>query len=146
MTGRGSVTPERAWVLLQLAESSQYQGNDGYRDKLGSRYRWDSTVPNHAKLREGDVIVLRDSERVLGIGTVDELAVDPHATKLRRRCPACGSTAFKRRTTLAPPYRCGRCESVFATPREETIDVTRYTAAYEPSWRGGSQGLTPSGA
>jgi ribosomal protein S27AE len=130
------------WVVLQLAADVQYQGNEGYGDEPKKSYRWDSTVPNHAKVEEGDTFVVRDSDATLGHATVRKLVVEPDATKLRRRCPSCSSTGFKHRKRLRPKFRCGSCGGTFPTPSEETITITRYTAHYLGSWKDAPKGLS----
>lgn len=95
----------RAWSLLTIAdEERQFGGNLGYKDALGARYAWDTSVPNGKNIGEGDLIVLRDSRSVLGVGWIDEI-VTADATKKRIRCPECRGTSFKRRKTLSPPYK-----------------------------------------
>lgn len=50
----------RAWLLFAAGDDRQHGGNDGYDDQPDSYYSWDSTVPNHAALQAGDVVVLWD--------------------------------------------------------------------------------------
>ena len=130
-----------AWSLLAIDESErQFGGNLGYSDVLGSTYLWDSTVANHRSVRGGDLVVLRDRRLVFGSGWIDEVATTA-ASKVRRRCPSCGATAFKTRQTLVPRHKCSPCGEEFDDPTEEHIDVTVYAADYGRTWRP-TEGLT----
>jgi hypothetical protein len=123
----------RAWSFLSLGEEAQFQGNVGYRDRLESSYAWDSTVANHGRVAVGDLALIRDSEYVLGISWIDELGVEEDVEKIRRRCPRCGHTGFKRRRTKSPPFRCPDGHE-FERPREEPIRVREFEARYGRSW------------
>jgi hypothetical protein len=122
------------WSFLQMGEEAQFQGNLGYDDDPSRAYAWDSTVANHRRPAVGDIAVVRDSDAAVGIGRINEITQTPQIPKVRRRCPNCGSTGFKRRATRELPYRCGACAEEFATPREEELLVTRYVARYAGDW------------
>jgi hypothetical protein len=125
----------RAWSLLTVDEAErQFSGNLGYGDVLGSRYVWDSTVPNHANVQPGDLAVLRNGSFVLGVAWIDEILTGTRS-KVRRRCPSCRSTAFKTRKHATPRYKCSPCKDAFDVPTEEQIEVTVYAADYERTWR-----------
>ena len=118
-----------AWVLITLSDSErQHAGNEGYDDDLTRRYVWDSTVPNHSRLRRHDVVLLRNRSTPLGVARIQTIETDPRASKLRFRCPSCDTTNLKSRDTVAPRFRCGRCKHEFEEPLSETLDVTRYVA------------------
>lgn len=44
-----------------------------YGDVLGSRYSYDSNVPNHLAVSQGDVLVIGDAGLLYGHGTVTEV-------------------------------------------------------------------------
>jgi len=125
----------RAWSFLVAGEEREFQGNTGYEDVLEESYSYDSTVGNHRRVAVGDLVVIRNGREALGIGYVEELAVTPERPKLRSRCPSCGSTSFKERTTELPRYRCSPCNSTFDRPKAETIRVTAYQAHYGGTWQ-----------
>jgi hypothetical protein len=125
----------RAWSFLIAGEERQFQGNSGYEDVLEESYSYDSTVGNHRRVAVGDLVVVRDGREALGIGYVEELDVLPDQQKLRSRCPTCGSTGFKERTTERPRYRCSPCTTTFNRPKTETIRVTAYRAHYGGTWQ-----------
>ena len=52
----------RAWSLIALpAGERQYGGNTGYTDDVEQTYRYDSSVPNHKRVRSGDLVFIRDA-------------------------------------------------------------------------------------
>ena len=112
----------------------QHRGNEGYDDEPSRYYTWDSTVANHRGPAIDDLCVVRDSRGVLGISQIDKVDREEGAEKVRQRCPECGSTALKGRTTMRPEYRCSDCKAEFDQPDEEEIEITRYRAHYERSW------------
>lgn len=120
----------KAWSLLTLdSDELQYAGNEGYPDVLTSHYAFDSTVPNHKAVSRGDLAVMRGSRMVLGVGWIESVSVRS-GEKIRRRCPRCSKTGFKRRKTVSPEFRCGDCGLAFAKPVDETIDVDFFEAHY----------------
>jgi ribosomal protein S27AE len=129
------VSTKRAWSFLIVSEvERQFEGNLGYGDVLGERYVWDNTVPRHRDVNSGDLAVLRDRERILGLGWIDVIDSN-ETTKLRRRCPKCRNTSFKARKNKSPRYKCSSCSGEFDVPSEEVIPVTVYSAEYAATWR-----------
>jgi hypothetical protein len=127
-----------AWSFLVVDEAErQHLGNEGYDDRLGRYYSWDSTVPNCRRPRAGDVCVVRDSRGLLGISWIDALGQREGVEKFRRRCPFCGRTAIKGRKTVRPRFRCGHrsCRKEFDEPKVERLTVTVFRAGYARSWR-----------
>jgi ribosomal protein S27AE len=123
----------RAWSLLTIEDDSrQFAGNTGYRDIPASLYRFDSAVPNAAKLAVGDLVVVRDSARAVGVAWLEKVE-SREGYKTRQRCPRCGTTALKPRKHLQPRYRCDRGHT-FPVARSEQIPVTLYAAHYGPTW------------
>lgn len=119
----------RIWVLISVTtEDRQHAGNEGYDDELMSRYSWDSTVPNHAKVSEGDTVVIRDQEQPIGIARIAQIDVSAGVEKTRYRCPKCRTTKIRSRKSVIPPYRCGECQTEFDTPDREYVLVTGYAA------------------
>ena len=125
-----------AWSLLAVAEGERsYMGNAGYRDVVGERYTWDETVSNASRVAEGDLVLVRDSDNILGVGWIAHIE-RWLGSKERYRCIHCGSTKFKSRKTKSPRYRCGNCKSEFEVPSVELLrDITFYRADYGSTWR-----------
>lgn len=125
----------QVWSCLSIdASQRSHQGNLGYEDVLGESYVWNNTVPNFKNVSAGDLLVLRDSDWVLGFAWIDEIRTEP-GLKLQRRCPVCNQTGFDSRKTMSPVYRCSPCDHEFDSPVEEIINVTRYIAEYARTWR-----------
>ncbi|WP_406467968.1 HNH endonuclease [Streptomyces sp. NBC_01594] len=124
-----------AWSFLIAGEERQFQGNTGYEDVVEESYSYDSTVGNHLRVAVGDLVVVRSGREALGVGFVEALEVLPEQEKLRSRCPQCGSTGFKERTTERPRYRCSGCGTTFDQPAVETLRVTGYRAHYGGTWQ-----------
>lgn len=135
-----ALAPEslQCWSFLVIDEAErQHLGNEGYDDRLGRYYSWDSTVPNCRRPQAGDVCVVRDSRGVLGVSWIDSLKRTEGVEKFRRRCPECRRTAIKGRKTVRPRFRCGHrsCKAEFDEPRVERLTVTVFRAGYARSWR-----------
>jgi hypothetical protein len=126
---------QQAWSFLSVSsDNRQFSGNDGYEDDLGSFYSWDSTVANHARPQVGDLVVIRDGVSFHGWALIERIDHEL-GSKKRRRCPECGSTGFKERSTREPRYRCS-CSAEFDEPSEEDIQgLTRYRAWYRSTYR-----------
>ncbi|MFP8941725.1 HNH endonuclease [Streptomyces fenghuangensis] len=125
----------RAWLALSVGQNRQHGGNDGYDDAPSTHYSWDSTVPNHAALAAGDVIVLWDKRSLLGISVIEEI-VKGHTSKTTYTCPRCDRATFKARVTKAPKYKCGHtdCEAEFDEPNPRVREVTTYRSRHDAGW------------
>jgi hypothetical protein len=129
LLGRQSARPPTTWLVATLGDDRQYGGNQGYADELATKYRYDSRVPNHARISAADVFVLRDRSRILGVARVREIERFAGA-KWTNLCPECGLSGIKPRSRKLPEFRCYRCEAEFSTPRVEVVDVTEFVAHY----------------
>jgi hypothetical protein len=123
-----------AWSFLTLdAPERQFAGNAGYDDVLTRHSSWDQTVPNHRRVSQGDLAVLRDSEFVLGIGWIDDIVVWK-ADKDRYRCPSCNRTGFKERRTMFPRFRCTCGEQLDEPTVDRLTGVDHYRAYFGRTW------------
>jgi putative restriction endonuclease len=118
----------RSWSLISMGSDQQYAGNRGYVDDLRRIYRYDSNVANHRNVTAGDLVLLRDRNRLIGIAQVESITSKP-GQKTMLRCPECGITDLKGRVHKRPEFRCDRGHE-FEHPREDVIDVTAYEAHY----------------
>ena len=121
-----------AWSLLSLTSTAH--GVLTYPDELGVRYVYDSTVPNGRYVAAGDLAVVRDNQRVVGAGWIDNIEEVP-GRKIRYRCPNCTSTDFKYRRRQQFAYRCASCTTEFDDPAEEELIVQVFTANYSRTFR-----------
>ena len=123
-----------AWSLLSLTATAH--GVLAYPDELGVRYVYDTTVPNGRYVAVGDLAVIRDNRYVFGAGWIDSIE-ESDASKIRYRCPSCGSTDFKYRSTQRFAYKCAKCGAEFNDDdrREEELSVRVFTANYSRTFR-----------
>ncbi len=120
--------PRRAWLALSLGAEREYAGNAGYADELDTVYRYDSFVPNHRQLAEGNLLILCDRKAVLRVAQISRI-VSFDQPKMLRRCPECEVATIKVRKNKRPAYRC-KAGHVFDTPREEPEKCTHYEAYF----------------
>ena len=130
-----------AWLVLAAGENRIHGGNGGYDDLPSEHYSWDSTVPRHALLKAGDIVVLWNKETLLGASIIDSIQVEDR-TNAYFHCPECLGQAFKARATKSPRWRCNSCFHEFDIPAETTKVVTAYQSDHARAWRD-LQGLLP---
>jgi ribosomal protein L37AE/L43A len=120
---------ERYWLLLEKSDDTRIsKGIDGYQDKTGEAYSYDSLVPNHKQLGSGDYVVLRKENDILGVGRVEGIKQDTDA-KIHRRCPECRTTDIRNRITKTPTWKCGKCAHEFERPKETIVEVQSFVAS-----------------
>jgi hypothetical protein len=119
----------RAWTLISITEGRQYGGNLGYDDDPTTVYRYDSSVPNHLRLAKGDLVFVRDRDRVLGMARIEKIKVGT-GVKTRLRCPVCNTPQIKERHEKAPRWRCVSGH-VFESATEEQVQVATYDAQFD---------------
>ncbi|WP_344926405.1 HNH endonuclease signature motif containing protein [Saccharopolyspora gregorii] len=139
-----AAVPGSAWAVFS-SDSRKYGGNAGYGDVLGVQYVYDSKVPNHRRVRRGDVVVVRNNVEVHGVGRIQRIEKTPGVRKEQLVCPACGSGRFDARKKQRPPYRCrtDSCRHEFEQPAETSIEVDRFTAFLGGTWRPLDGALAP---
>ncbi|WP_323182806.1 HNH endonuclease [Aldersonia sp. NBC_00410] len=123
----------RAWLAQSKQEDyRRLIGSDRYDDDAASHYSWDSSVPSHATVAEGDAIVIWDN-LLLGASVIEHIE---HGTKEKRtsRCPECGRANVVMRSTMQPPYRCDDCHAEFDQPEFTTKTVTTYRSNHGQAW------------
>ncbi|WP_406123306.1 HNH endonuclease [Streptomyces sp. NBC_00989] len=130
-----------AWLLLAVGDAREHGGNDGYEDNPREYYRWDSTVPNHARLAVGDVVALWDKRELIGVSVIDGIDTGTE-DKTRYFCPRCGRADIKRRSRMSPACRCKQCGATFDTPGQKVEPVTTYLSRYSRRWVDGRGLLT----
>lgn len=123
----------RAWLLLSLDKDRQYAGNNGYADDLESVYQYDSFVPNHRQMAEGDFLIICNREIVLGTATLMRLE-SAEGTKDHLKCPQCGQMVSKERKVKRPRYRC-QAKHEFDEPIRIQTPCTHYSARFGETFR-----------
>jgi hypothetical protein len=124
------------WFLKSVSdEKVSYKSNDGYDDEIEVKYVYDSDVANHKNIKTGDVAVIVDKEKVLGIAKISRILIS-NGEKERRRCPICKkkNTTYDIRKTKKPIYRCNKGHE-FDTPTSESINVILFQAFYSESFK-----------
>lgn len=122
-----------AWLLLAVGNDRQHGGNDGYLDDPATTYRWDSTVPHHAEIQPGDVVVLWDKHASLGVSVIETIQVG-ESLKSLKKCPSCGMAGIKARKSKTPIYQCYKCKSVFDEPVAKQQEVVTYESTHDVGW------------
>lgn len=133
----------QAWLLRSVPDEENRSAASGkvYDDALEFRYVYDSKVPNHKNVREGDFVLIRDNSILLGSAVIRKIE-SYEADKVMTYCPTCGSTriTFKsdglwrcdgkclRRDNLKPEQR------LHKNPPQKTETVQRFIAYYGDTW------------
>lgn len=121
------------WVLKSVDDDDlSYISNDGHADDLLTKYVYDNFVPNCLQIKKGDIAVIVNKERVLGLAKISNIVIY-NSSKIRRRCPVCNNTNYEERKTKLPKYRCNKGHE-FEEPIDETVDVIQYEAFYSQSF------------
>ncbi|ELY5790309.1 HNH endonuclease [Cronobacter turicensis] len=99
---------QQAWSFKAIEKDDlRYWGNDGYHDDSSVFYRYNNSVPNYKNVKEGDIVIIRDREKVLGISIVEKLE-SYNTTKTAFKCPheGCNAKKIRPRETIKPKWRC----------------------------------------
>ncbi|MFB7887759.1 HNH endonuclease [Cellulosimicrobium cellulans] len=104
-----------------------------YGDRYGERYEYDSNVVNSSRIREGDILLIRDAQLIFGFGVVERIDA-AEGEKLMQRCRVCRRAALSRRMSATPEYRCLKCKAEFDEPLVEPLVVTKFVAHYGQLW------------
>jgi ribosomal protein L37AE/L43A len=122
-----------AWLVLAAGDKRVHGGNGGYDDIPAEHYSWDSTVPRHALLQAGDVVVLWNKVVLLGASRIESIDVEERSN-VYFHCPRCAGQTFKARSTVRPKWRCNACFHEFDDPDETRKRVTAYRSHHAGGW------------
>lgn len=99
---------QQAWSFKAIEKDDlKYWGNDGYNDDSSVFYHYNNSVPNHKNVKEGDIVIIRNRENILGISIIEKL--ESHSTtKAVFKCPheGCNAKKIRPRETVKPKWRC----------------------------------------
>lgn len=118
---------------MAAGDDRGHGGNTGYDDQVDAYYSWDSNVPNHTKLAEGDPVAVWDKRQLLGLSVIETIDRTP-GVKLLSRCPQCRTTRISVRRSAAPLHRCMKCHHEFDVALSETVEVVNYVARFDAAW------------
>ena len=119
------------WLLLEKSDATRIsKGIPGYDDKTGTRYSYDSLVPNFRNLRSGDLVVIRKENQIVGTGLIGQIS-QKQSEKRHSRCTACASTNIRKRKNRRPEFRCGKCKEEFSAPEVTITPVTEFSAVID---------------
>jgi hypothetical protein len=121
-----------AWACFSSIDDTVSAGVR-YKDELGVKYAYDSTVANHKALKVGDLLVIRDSVLIYGHGIIEEVLRDSDR-KIMELCPSCRASGPSARVRMLPKYRCPDCKEEFSEPLFEEREVQRSEARYGSTW------------
>jgi hypothetical protein len=120
----------KAWLLKSYGDERQYAGNLGYEDELSKMYQYDSEVPNYKQIAEGDLVLLRDTEQLLGVARIELIENMPILKKLQY-CPFCSKPLKnKARKKAKFLYLCSFCKHEFDEPSIQEKDREGFTAYF----------------
>ena len=133
----------QAWLLRSVPDEENRSAASGkvYDDALEFRYVYDSKVPNHKNVREGDFVLIRDNSILLGSAVIRKIE-SYEADKVMTYCPNCGSTRITFKSDGL--WRCdGNClgrdklkpeKRLYKNPPQRTERVQRFIAYYGDTW------------
>ncbi|MGK3193908.1 HNH endonuclease [Enterobacter soli] len=127
---------QQAWSFKAIEKDDlRYWGNDGYHDDSSVFYRYNNSVPNYKNVKKGDIVIIRDREKVLGISIVEKLE-SRSATKTIFKCPyeGCNAKKIRPRETIKPKWRCDNGHE-FAEQKIVLEAATEFIANYGSSFQ-----------
>lgn len=127
---------QQAWSFKAIdPDDLRYWGNDGYHDDSSAFYRYDSFVANHKNVKEGDIVIITNRERVLGISIIEHLS-NKSINKKRNKCfhADCNAKKILPRKTIKPEWRCDNGHE-FDEPRVIFESAIEFVARYESQYK-----------
>ncbi|MDH6705318.1 hypothetical protein P3T27_002028 [Kitasatospora sp. MAA19] len=130
-----------AWLMLAKAGSKRI--SEGYDDSPATHYSWDSSVPNHAAPKVGDVIALWDSVQLLGVSVIEDIAIGQRE-KVVPFCLKCKKADVAERKKKLPRFVCWnqKCKHEDDQAGWKRKLVTTYRSRHEAGWVRANSSLT----
>lgn len=123
---------QAAWLALVVTGRDR-RGGERYDDDPASHYSWDSTVPNRNAVQAGHVLVLWDSDSLLGASVIEQIDSGTRE-KTVGRCRSCEGSNYEQRKALTPRYRCYQCKAEFDEPLMRVKEVRTYRSEHRAGW------------
>lgn len=135
----------KVWLLMAYGADRVYGGNEGYADDVSSYYEYDDDVPNHKRLRAGNLVVICGKKQVLGYARIEHI-VAREAVKTRHRCPTCATTKLDRRKgEPRKPWRCKNGHEFSDAERVTSeVEVIAFRAIFGGSFIAQKDPLSPT--
>lgn len=127
---------QQAWSFKAIDQDDlRYWGNDGYHDDSSAFYRYDSFVANHKNVKEGDIVIITNREKVLGISIIENLS-NQGINKKRNKCfhLNCNAKKILPRKTIKPEWRCDNGHE-FDEPRVIFEPAVEFVANYGSQYK-----------
>ncbi|MDC0521604.1 hypothetical protein OAN93_02425, partial [Candidatus Marinimicrobia bacterium] len=122
---------KKYFLLLEREPDKRiYKSIDTYDDITGKEYNYDSKVPNSKQVSEGDVVIIRKENLILGHGRISQIDKEP-GIKKHLKCDNCLSTEISYRKTLKPEFKCRKCSKEIEEPIVFYSDIIKYKAHIE---------------
>jgi ribosomal protein L37AE/L43A len=130
-----SASFERAWAFISKVDRDASL-TDGYDDRTGLYYSYDSNVSQSQRIQVGDLAVIREDDYIAGWGIIEQIEVTPNQPKRMVRCPQCKRNRITRRKSKVPANRCTNCKREFEDSEAiVAIEyVTSFQAWYASTW------------
>lgn len=99
---------QQAWSFKAIEKDNvRYWANDGYNDDYSVFYRYNNSVPNYKNVKEGDLVVIRNRDKILGVSVIEKLETYDTEKKVYK-CPhvECSAKKIRPRETVMPKWRC----------------------------------------
>ena len=112
----------KAWIFLS-AHDAGLGKHGNYADSVGATYAWDTTVPNFAGPKAGDVVLVRNKAGSLGFSLITSID-EKIGYKVRLRCEVCDATKLRWSKPEARHY-CTECTARNTTPTMEYLSKLR---------------------
>lgn len=99
---------QQAWSFKAIEKGNvRYWANDGYNEDYSVFYRYNNSVPNYKNVKEGDLVIIRNRDNILGISIIEKLETYD-TEKNVYKCPhdECNAKKIRPRKTMMPKWRC----------------------------------------
>ena len=126
-------TVRRAWVCISKHPETTVRADDGYLETVGESYEWVAKLPFGRDLKVGDVIILRDSNNILGFSLIENIEIFQKERK-NNLCPKCSIAQVRERKNKTPKYMCAACGTEFHNPVIEISTLEHRRAIYGAGW------------
>lgn len=124
---------QSGWILQSKGQELHSRAGSSYRERIGVSYKWRTKLPNGAKIKRDDIILIRDEKRVLGLSRIEKLSFKKEKN-VATLCKNCGRAQVQILKTKRFKYRCKACKAEFDQPRLRNTIEEFATAFYAPGW------------